>query len=60
MSKKEFVIAGECYNDIHNRFRDGSHVITSGIKNIVVKEGDIIKTRDSMYTLGKQAVSTES
>jgi len=52
-SEKSFVVWGEIANDIHGRFEDGTNVHTSGIKNRSVKEGDIVKTKNSTYLLGK-------
>ena len=56
VSKKEFVIWGHVYEDIHGRFRNGAFIHTSGIKNRAVKEGDIVQTRNSTYLLGKEFV----
>ncbi|MGL1886294.1 MAG: hypothetical protein OCD76_07245 [Reichenbachiella sp.] len=52
----EFMIWGDCYDDIHKRFPDGMVIHTSGIKNREVKEGDVVKTRNSTYLLGKELI----
>lgn len=54
VTKKEFVIWGNIYEDKADRFFDGCHIHTSGIKNQHVKSGDIVKTRNSAYLLGRQ------
>jgi len=52
VTKKEFIIWGEVYEDVHQRFHDGQLIHTSGIKNKKVKEGDTVATRNSTYLLG--------
>ena len=52
------VVWGNVYNDIHNRFPDGGWIHTSDIpgqrnNQKVFKEGDIVKTLNSSYKLGK-------
>jgi hypothetical protein len=46
---------GEIFDDENGRFEDGTDVRTSTIMNPkeIYKEGDEIKTRNSLYTLGK-------
>lgn len=46
---------GEIYDDIRCRWKDGQHVQVSRTDVAVdeMKEGDIIKTRNSTYLLGK-------
>lgn len=55
VTKKEFIIWGDCYDDVHGRFLDGDRVHTSGILNRACKEGDVVKTRNSVYLLGIKA-----
>ena len=50
----EFIIWGDIYDDVNNRFGNGLHIHTSGIKKRDVKEGDIVETRNSRYVLGKK------
>lgn len=57
------VVWGNCYDDIHKRFRDGEWIHTSDIPTTrngrtgsTLKEGDIIKTLNSTYLLGKPQV----
>jgi len=55
VTKKEFVIWGNCHNDVHERWDEGEWIHTSGIKNRKpVKSGDVVKTRNSTYLLGKK------
>ena len=53
VTKKEFIIWGNVFNDVARRFRNGEYIHTSGIKNRSVKGGDIVNTRNSTYKLGK-------
>lgn len=53
-TSKEMVIAGECYGDLLKRFADGTPIETSGVKNRSLSEGDVIKTRNNVYKLGKK------
>ena len=53
VTNKEFIIWGCIYNDIDERWRDGTYFHTSGIKNRKCKEGDVVETRNSRYELGK-------
>lgn len=54
VTDEEFVIWGEVTGDIHNRFPDGTMIHTSGIRSRVIKEGDIVTTRNSTYLLGRE------
>lgn len=56
VSKKEFIINGDCYGDSRGRFPDGMTIHTSGILNRDCEEGDLITTRNSTYKLGKKLV----
>ena len=50
------VIWGYCFDDIHNRWRDGTWIHTSsikGLKKMKLKEGDEVQTLNSLYLLGK-------
>ena len=49
---------GEIHDDIHERWENGHRIRTSTVieANREPKEGDIIKTRNSTYLLGKPAV----
>lgn len=56
------VIWGNIRNDKAGRFRDGTNIHTSFINLDAVgfkalKEGDIVKTRNSSYLLGTKAAS---
>lgn len=53
VSKKEFIVWGNVFDDVMERFPDGMRIHTSGIKNRPLKEGDIVTTRNSKYLLGK-------
>lgn len=57
--KKEFIIWGFIYDDEDKRWVDGTHFHTSGIKNRPVKEGDVVRTRNSSYKLGKKLKLSE-
>lgn len=57
VSNKEFILYGSIFGDIHERFPDGYEIHTSGIKNIEIQEGDIVRTRNSTYKLGKQFIA---
>jgi len=55
---QEYIIWGYCYEDVRSRFRDGTQIHTSGIKLTdypidELKEGMVVKTRNSAYMLGK-------
>lgn len=52
-TKKEFIIWGNVYEDVHERFPDGFFIHTSGIKHRKVSEGVVVETRNSSYLLGK-------
>lgn len=54
VTEKELVVNGNIYNDIRNRWEDGTHIHTSGVKNSWFEEGDLIDTRNSIYLLGKK------
>lgn len=59
----EIIIWGFCYEDIHSRFRDGTQIHTSGIKLAdypidELKEGMVVKTRNSTYLLGKPFIKS--
>ena len=54
VSKKEFIIWGGISGDKLDRFYDGEYIHTSAIKNRLVKEGDIVTTRNNKYLLGKK------
>lgn len=45
------VIYGEIYNDIKNRFVNGTHIRTSNVQYVDFVEG-IVKTKNSIYNLG--------
>lgn len=56
---EEYILWGDIRGDIHGRFPDGSWIHTSGIKHSdfpveSLKEGDVVKTRNSTYLLGKR------
>lgn len=55
-SRKEFIIYGYVYGDTKGRFPDGTYIHTSGIKNRKLTKGDIVKTRNSVYKLGKEGL----
>ena len=48
------VFWGNIYEDVRGRWHDGQHIHTSMCHNPDAKEGDIIKTRNSRYLLGKK------
>lgn len=55
----EFVIYGDIHNDINKRWEDGHFIHTSGIKYSEhtpenLSEGNVVKTCNSVYALGKQ------
>lgn len=57
--KKQNVIVGEIYDDINNRFEDGSKIMTSTLKSMSLqvstpKEGAIMVTLNSAYLLGSK------
>ncbi len=54
VTKKEFIVWGSVFDDVHKRFFDGQRIHTSGIKSRPLKEGDVVETRNSTYLLGKQ------
>lgn len=45
-----FVICGNLYNDTRNRFRDGTHIHTSRLREIDFVNG-VAKTKNSTYNL---------
>ena len=51
---------GNIYEDIHERFPDGMQIHTSsvprGLHNFEYIEGDLIKTLNSTYRLGKKHI----
>lgn len=51
-------IHGDAYG--HPRFDDGTAVVTSVIEKpkTPYKEGDVVETRNTLYTLGKPATHT--
>ena len=49
-----FLIWGDIYDDVHERWVDGTPIHTSGIVEREVKEGDIVETLNSTYLLGKE------
>lgn len=57
---KDLVVWGDIYDDKRKRFKDGLHIHTSYLIEINesnmkdVKEGDVIKTKNSYYLLGKK------
>ncbi len=58
-SHGQYVIYGFVYDDVEERFADEDWIHTSGIKEsdhpvAELKAGDIVKTRNSSYLLGKQ------
>jgi len=59
VTRKEFIIWGDVYDDIHERWRDGQWIHTSGIKNRKCKEGDVVTTRNSAYLLGRPTITGE-
>jgi len=53
----EYFIKGNINGDIEGRFQDGTYIHTSGIRYSVhfpgkLKEGDVVRTRNSVYLLG--------
>ena len=46
------IVWGDLDHDAQGRFPDGTHIHTSVTPNIPMKEGDMIKTHYSKYTLG--------
>ena len=53
VTRKEFIIWGHLSGDSKGRWPDGRWIHTSGVKNRRIKEGDIVRTRNSTYLLGK-------
>ena len=49
-----FNMWGYIYDDVHERWVDGTPIHTSGILEREVKEGDIVETQNSTYLLGKE------
>lgn len=50
------IIWGKIYDDVHKRWYEGKQIHTSYIENVrdmELKEGDIVKTLNSTYLLGK-------
>lgn len=61
----EYIIWGVVYNDVHHRFPDGTCIHTSGVDKALhpveeLREGDAIKTRNSVYQLGKRQARAPS
>ncbi len=52
-------INGKIYGDSKGRFNDGEVVTTSTVVEGDIKEGSIVKTRNSSYRLGKPALIQE-
>lgn len=53
VSEKEYIIWGNIYGDIDQRFRDGTFIHTSGVSSEQEsKQGAIVQTRNSRYYLG--------
>ena len=50
----EVMIWGDVYDDVNNRFNDGTYIHTSGCESKEYSEGDIVTTRNSTYLLGKK------
>jgi len=50
----EVMIWGDVYEDIRNRFNDGTYIHTSGCESKKYVEGDVVTTRNSTYLLGKK------
>ena len=52
-----YAIAGEIHDDKDKRFDDGTTIRTSTVQGDMtdLKEGDVIKTNNSSYLLGKRA-----
>lgn len=54
-NKKQNVIVGNLYGDIHNRWEDGTPIVTSRLRakqESTPKEGAILQTANSTYLLG--------
>jgi len=51
------VVWGEIYDDVHERWLDGHQVRTSYFPERPLKEGDLIKTLNSLYLLGQPIVA---
>ena len=50
------ILWGDCYDDVHKRWEDGTWIHTSYVKGLYemdLREGDKIITRNSVYLLGK-------
>lgn len=57
--KKQNIIVGDIYFDIHGRWPDGTFIRTSRLKPMSMqiaspKEGVVIATENSQYMLGKK------
>lgn len=48
------VLMGRVYEDSARRFRDGEDIYTSKIQSATFKEGEIVRTMNTRYLLGKQ------
>ena len=48
------VIWGEIHDDVKERFVNGKLIHTSRVEDKKFKEGDIVKTDNSVYLLGKE------
>lgn len=48
-------IWGNLYDDVHKRWEEGTHVYTSKVVSPKdnIKEGEVVKTQNSKYLLGK-------
>ena len=56
------VIIGEINGDVHNRWLDGTSILTSpidGLSEMKLKEGTIVETMNSVYKLGKPWVEED-
>lgn len=45
-----YLIMGDVYNDSKNRFKDGSSILTSKVKNIDFENGKV-ETQNTVYNL---------
>lgn len=49
-------ICGLLFDDVRKRWRNGEYIFTSYFPIRDVKEGDIVKTKNSVYLLGEPSV----
>jgi len=51
------VVWGNLHDDVRKRWDDGEHIRTSTVQGSTtnLKEGEVVKTRNSLYLLGKKA-----